>query len=313
MNRTVKAFAPATVANASAGFDVLGFALENPGDTISCTLTDEPGLVITSISGVTSDLPTDPKQNTAGVAVQAMLNKFDLNPGIEMQIEKGIPIVGGMGSSASSAVAAVVAVNELLDLKLKPLELLPFVLESEKMATGAPHADNAAPCLLGGFSVIRDGDGSDVLSIPVPVTMTCAIVHPHMQIKTRDARDILPKEVPMRTATRQMGHIAGLILGLVNIDTELIKRSLVDELAEPHRGKLIPGFDRVREAALQAGALGCGISGSGPSMYALCEYPDIALQAGQAMQAAFEEVQLASDLYVSAISQGGASVINASE
>lgn len=309
MSRMVKAFAPATVANASAGFDVLGFALENPGDTITCSLRDEPGIVITGITGVTSDLPTDPDENTAGVAVQALLKKYDLDPGIEMQIEKGIPIVGGMGSSASSAVAALVAVNELLDLNLRPLELLPFVLESEKMATGAPHADNAAPALLGGFSVIRDSDGSDVLSIPVPVTMTCAIVHPHMQIKTRDARDILPKEVPMRSATRQMGHMAGLILGLVNNDPDLIRRSLVDELAEPHRGKLIPGYEEVREAARKAGALGCGISGSGPSMYALCDYPDLALSAGQAMQEAFSATDLQSDLFVSAISQSGAHVI----
>jgi len=309
MSRMVKAFAPATVANASAGFDVLGFALENPGDTITCSLRDEPGIVITGITGVTSDLPTDPDENTAGVAVQALLKKYDLDPGIEMQIEKGIPIVGGMGSSASSAVAALVAVNELLDLNLRPLELLPFVLESEKMATGAPHADNAAPALLGGFSVIRDSDGSDVLSIPVPVTMTCAIVHPHMQIKTRDARDILPKEVPMRSATRQMGHMAGLILGLVNNDPDLIRRSLVDELAEPHRGKLIPGYEEVREAAREAGALGCGISGSGPSMYALCDYPDLALSAGQAMQEAFSATNLQSDLFVSAISQSGAHVI----
>lgn len=309
MNRSVKAFAPATVANASAGFDVLGFALQNPGDTVTCTLKDEPGLTISDIRGVATDLPREAEKNTAGVAVQAMLDQLGLNPGIDMVIEKGIPIVGGMGSSASSGAAAVVAVNKLLELNLSPLELLPFVIESEKMATGAPHADNAAPCLLGGFSLIRSVAQLDVVPIPTPENFSCAIVHPHMEIRTRDARDILPKEVSMKQATRQMGHIAGFVLGITTQDLDLMKRSLVDELAEPHRGKLIPGFESVRAVAMDQGALGCGISGSGPSMFALCDSMETAEKAGSAMQESFETVSMDSDLYVSRISTEGAHIL----
>lgn len=309
MSPAVKAFAPATVANATAGFDVLGFALQSPGDTVSCTLTDEPGISISAITGVAVDLPREAEKNTAGVAVQAMLDHLGLDPGIDMVIEKGIPIVGGMGSSASSGAAAVVAVNELLELNLSPLELLPFVIESEKMATGAPHADNAAPCLLGGFSLIRSVEHLDVVSIPTPENFSCAIVHPHMEIKTRDARDILPKEVSMKHATRQMGHIAGFVLGITTLDMNLVKRSLVDELAEPFRGKLIPGFDAVRYAALEQGALGCGISGSGPSMFALCDSMEIAELAAESMQEAFNSVSMNSDRYVSRISTRGAHIL----
>ena len=217
--------------------------------------------------------------------------------------------MGGMGSSASSAVAAVIAVNELFDLQLVPRELLPFVLESERVATGVPHADNAAPSLLGGFTLIHSLDPLDVVSLATPAAFTCALVHPHMHIKTRDAREILPKSVPMGTATRQMGHIAGFVAGLYQEDFDLISRSFVDELAEPYRGQLIPGYERVKAAALEQGALGCGISGSGPSMFALCPDADIAHRAGYAMEQVFLEEGLESDLFISAISQQGARIL----
>ena len=309
MKKAVRAYAPASVANASSGFDVLGFALEEPGDIVIAKPSDVPGIQIFPLTGAFSSLPNDPKFNTSGVAVQALMDAKNLSLGMELEIRKGVPIVGGMGSSASSAVAAVIAVNELFDLQLVPRELLPFVLESERVATGVPHADNAAPSLLGGFTLIHSLDPLDVVSLATPAAFTCALVHPHMHIKTRDAREILPKSVPMGTATRQMGHIAGFVAGLYQEDFDLISRSFVDELAEPYRGQLIPGYERVKAAALEQGALGCGISGSGPSMFALCPDADIAHRAGHAMEQVFLEEGLESDLFISAISQQGARIL----
>ncbi|MBC8192355.1 MAG: homoserine kinase [Candidatus Marinimicrobia bacterium] len=309
MKKAVRAYAPASVANASSGFDVLGFALEEPGDIVIAKPSDVPGIKIFPLTGAFSSLPNDPKFNTAGVAVQALMDAKNISLGMELEIRKGVPIVGGMGSSASSAVAAVIAVNELFDLQLVPRELLPFVLESERVATGVPHADNAAPSLLGGFTLIHSLDPLDVVSLATPAAFTCALVHPHMHIKTRDAREILPKSVPMGTATRQMGHIAGFVAGLYQEDFDLISRSFVDELAEPYRGQLIPGYERVKAAALEQGALGCGISGSGPSMFALCPDADIAHRAGYAMEQVFLEEGLESDLFISAISQQGARIL----
>jgi len=309
MKKSVKAFAPATVANATCGFDVLGFALDEPGDIVICKSSDKPGIHIKPLTGIFSDLPSDPLLNTAGVAVQALLDANSLSLNMELEIQKGVPIVGGMGSSASSAVAAVVAVNELFELGLSHEELLPFVLESERAATGVPHADNGAPALLGGFTVVHSMEPLDIISLATPAAFSCAVVHPHMHIKTRDAREILPKTVSMETATHQMGHIASFVAGLFQEDLGLIRRSFVDELAEPHRGQLIPGYENVKTAALDQGALGCGISGSGPSMFALCPNMVIAKQAGLAMETAFLEADLQSDLYVSAISQQGARIL----
>ncbi len=309
MTSSVRAYAPATVANATSGFDVLGFALQEPGDIVICRSSETPGIRIVPLTGAYSNLPNDPKLNTAGVAVQALLDDQQLSLGMELEIQKGVPIVGGMGSSASSAVAAVIAVNELFGLGLSPRELLPYVLESERIATGVPHADNAAPCLLGGFTLIHSLDPIDIISLATPAAFSCALVHPHMHIKTRDARAILPESVPLETATKQMGHIAGFIAGLFQEDLELIKRALVDELAEPHRGKLIPGYGKVKAVAMEKGALGCGISGSGPSMFALCPNADVAHGVGHAMEQAFLEKNLGSDLYVSAISQQGARIL----
>ncbi len=309
MKKSVRAYAPATVANAASGFDVLGFALQKPGDIVICSLSEKAGINISPLSGIYAKLPTDPKLNTAGVAVQALLDAHQINPGLNLEIQKGVPIIGGMGSSASSAVAAVVAVNELLGLSIPTIELLPFILESERSATGVPHADNAAPSLLGGFTLIHTLNPVDIVSLVTPDAFACALVHPDMHIKTRDAREILPKMVSMKTATRQMAHIAGFVTGLFTENLELISRSLVDELAEPHRRSLIPGYQTVKDAALEQGALGCGISGSGPSMFALCATHEVAQKAGFAMQTAFKRVGLDSDIFLSGISKQGARIL----
>lgn len=309
MKRSVRAYAPATVANAICGFDVLGFALEAPGDVVICTTSDQAGIRIAPLKGEFRSLPNDPNLNTAGVAVQAMLRSLDISPGIDIEIKKGVPIIGGMGSSASSAVAAVVAVNELFDLKLATRELLPYILESERFATGVPHADNAAPALLGGFTLIHDLDPIDIVSLSTPAMFHCALVHPDMHIKTRDAREILPEVVPLGTVTQQMGHIASFVTGLFQKDQALIRRALVDELAEPYRSQLIPGYEQVKAAALEQGALGCGISGSGPSIFALCPDKESAQLSGQAMQEVFNAQNMESEVYVSGISQQGARIL----
>ncbi len=310
MKNSVRAYAPATVANATSGFDVLGFALQEPGDIVVCRHSDESGIKILPLTGEYKDLPTDPRLNTAGVAVQALLDSMHLSAGLELEIQKGVPIVGGMGSSASSAVAAVVAVNELLGLSKSPVELLPFVLESEKAATGVPHADNAAPSLLGGFTMVHSLDPIDIISLATPENLACALVHPDMHIKTKDAREILPPTVLMETATRQMGHIAGFVTGLYTEDMDLIARSMKDELAEPYRGRLIPGYQQVKEAAVESGALGAGISGSGPSMFALCPSSKVAEKVGESMQQVFQESGMDSELYLSPISQMGAHILD---
>ena len=310
MKRSVRAFAPASVANAVAGFDVLGFALDQPGDIVTCSLNDAGAIRIAPMSGAYADLPTDPRLNTAGVAVQALLDAHGMELGLDLKIQKGVPLIGGMGSSASSAVAAVVAANELLELSLSPMDLLPFVLEGERSATGVPHADNAAPSLLGGFTLIRSSDPLDIVSLVTPDTLVCVLVHPHMFIKTKYAREILPEAVSLRTATRQMGHVAGFIAGLYTGNLELMRRSMIDELAEPYRGVLIPGYQSVKDAALDAGALGCGISGSGPSMFALCSSQTISRQVGSAMLKTFAVVNLESDLFLSRISPQGACILD---
>ncbi|MCF7822706.1 MAG: homoserine kinase [Candidatus Marinimicrobia bacterium] len=310
MVRRVRAFGPASIANAVAGFDVLGFALDEPGDVVICSLSEKAGIRIAPMTGAFQDLPTDPDKNTAGVAVQSLLKKHGIVQGIEIEIQKGVPIMGGMGSSASSASAALVAVNELLELKCTKMDLLPFILDSERAATGVPHADNAAPSLLGGFNLIQSLEPLQVLALDIPPNIFCSVVHPHMYIKTRDAREILPHSIPMAVATKQMGHIAGFIAGMQTGDLDIIKRSLVDELAEPHRSKLIPGYWEVKQATEEAGALGCGISGSGPSMFALSQSEEIAKQVALSMQKAFSVAGLKSDLYISGISKLGARILD---
>ena len=309
-SKKVSAFAPATIANAVAGFDVLGLALSEPGDIVTVWASESAGISIAPLAAPFDTLPHNADQNTAGVAVRSLLDSQGLDTGLFLEIQKGVPIVGGMGSSASSGVAAVVAVNELLGLGLGANELLPHVLRSEEMATGAPHADNAAPSLFGGFTIIRSLDPIDIVPLKPALPLSCVLVHPHMQIKTRDARNILPQELARRTATDQMGHVSGFIAGLLTGDAALVSRSMRDEIAEPHRGKLIPGYDRVKEVSLAAGALGCGISGSGPSMFALCPDQATARIVGKSMGAVFADHDLGYDLFISDIAEQGARILD---
>jgi homoserine kinase len=294
------------VANVAAGFDILGFAVREPGDEVTARLAGPPGVRIVSIEGDNGALPRDPCLNVAGVAASGVINSAQMAVGIELEIRKRMPIGSGMGSSAASAVAAAVAVNELLGRPYTRAGLVPFCLEAERVACGAAHADNAAPALLGGFVLIRSCRPVDVVSISAPAELACAIVHPHVEIRTQDARKILRDRITMKDAVTQWGNTAGLIAGLLTGDYDLIARSLSDVVIEPVRSILIPGFHKVKEAALAAGALGCSISGSGPSIFALAKGVGTAGVVADAMAAVYRSVGLDHDIHVSDINRDGA-------
>jgi homoserine kinase len=302
---SVKVFAPATVANVASGFDVLGFALERPGDAVRLTRKAEKRVDLVAVGGDGGRLPLDPARNTAGVAVTSFLESRGWPFGVDLALEKGMPLASGLGSSAASAVAGVVAANLLAGEPCPPRDLLPFTLQAEQVACGAAHADNVAPALLGGFVLIRSYEPLDIVRLPVPEGLAAAVAHPHTEIRTEDARRILKKEVRLADAVRQWGNLAALVAALYEGDLDLLGRSLLDVVAEPRRAMLIPGFARVKAAALASGALGCSISGSGPSMFSLCASPEAAWAAGKSMQETFRQVGLECDLYVSAINRVG--------
>jgi homoserine kinase len=309
MDREIRVFAPATVANVAAGFDILGFAVREPGDEVTARLAGPPGVRIVSIEGDGGVLPRDPGLNVAGVAARGVLASAGKQVGIELELRKMMPIGSGMGSSAASAVAAAVAVNELLGRPFTRAGLVPFCVEAERVACGSAHADNAAPALIGGFVLIRSCHPIDIVPIAVPADLACAVVHPHVEIRTQDARKILRDRITMRDAVTQWGNTAGLIAGLLTGDYGLIARSLSDVVIEPVRSILIPGFHKVKEATLAAGALGCSISGSGPSIFALARGMDAARTVANAMADVYRSIGLDHDIHVSDVNREGAVVI----
>lgn len=304
--KSIKALAPATVANVSCGFDIFGFAVEAPADEVIVTLTKEPGVVIRAITGDGGKLPLEAEKNTSGVAVQEFLKAIDSDQGAEIVLHKKLPLGSGMGSSAASSVAALVAINYLFDNPFTREQLLPFAMEAERIACGSAHADNVAPSLLGGFVLIRGYDPLDVARIPTPDNLYCTLVHPHLELKTSDSRRVLKASIPMKDAITQWGNIAGLVVGLMKPDYGLIMRSLNDVVAEPIRSVLIPGFAVIKAEAIRNGALGCGISGSGPTIFALSTEYTIAANVGKVIQQQFAAIKLKSDVFVSKINTVGA-------
>lgn len=304
----VRVYAPATVANVAVGFDILGFALERPGDEIVARFTEDEtkGFHIAQITGDGGKLPYDPQKNTAGYAAARLLEYLGESRGIALEIHKKMPFGSGLGSSAASAAGAVMAINELLGAPLTKLELLPFAVEGEQIADGAYHADNVAPSLLGGITLIRSNATLDVHQLPVPEKLFATVVYPHVEILTKEARGILSAQVSLKQAIEQCGNLAGLIVGIYQQDFELIGRSLDDVIIEPQRAKLIPHFYAVKQAALEAGALGCSISGAGPSIFALSINRNIAEQTGRTMRQIFLDHQISCDVFVSLINQRGA-------
>ncbi|RPA70084.1 homoserine kinase [Cyclobacteriaceae bacterium YHN15] len=307
--KEVTAFAPATVANVSCGFDILGFAIDSLGDKVKVKLTGDTGLRVVEIQGDSGKLPFESEKNTCSVAIQAMLDRMGVKPGIEISLYKGLPLGSGMGSSAASAAAALVAANEVLGRPFSKGDLVPFAMEAERIACGAAHADNVAPSILGGFVLIRGYDPLDVIKLPVPEGLHCTLLHPHLELKTSDSRSVLKQQISLRDSTMQSGNIAGLIAGLFKNDFGLIGRSLKDVIAEPSRALLIPGFYELREAIKNVGALGSGISGSGPTIFILSSNEIIATKAGEVSRKVFDDIGLGVDVYVSKVNVKGAYVL----
>ncbi len=307
---SIKVFAPATVANVACGFDVMGFAVEGIGDEIIVKKTNAPGLRVTAIHGC-EGLPTEPEKNVATVAVQALLNALTEKPdqGFEFEITKKVSGGSGLGSSASSSSAAVYAVNKLLGDPFSDKELVRFAMEGERAASGLPHADNVAPSLLGGFTLVRSYDPLDVIELDYPKELYVSVVHPQIEVKTSDSKRILRRQIELKDAIKQWGNVGGLVAGLAKGDYELIGRSLVDVVAEPTRSMLIPLFSEVKNSAMELGALGCSISGSGPSIFALSKDLSTAEIVSQKFKEIYSSNDIDANVYVSPINAKGAEVI----
>ncbi len=308
--RTVaSAFAPASVGNVAIGFDILGFSVGAIGDRATVRRSDEPGVRIKAIRGVVADLPMEAAKNTAGRALQAMREALALPFGLELELDKGIPLASGLGGSAASAVAAVVAANALLVTPCSKLELLKFAMQGEAVASGSMHVDNIAPSLYGGLVLTVGIDQPRVKQIPVPASVRAVVVHPHMFLSTRQARAILKGSVAMKDFVWQTANLAGFISGCYTDDIDMLRESFEDVVIEPQRAALIPGFGEVRRAAVSAGALGCSISGAGPTLFAWC-LASHALAVREAMVAEFSHHGLASDHWTTPIDSLGARVLD---
>ena len=307
----IAAYAPATVSNVACGFDVLGFALDEPGDVVVAEPQDGPGVTIAAIEGDGGRLPLDPLRNTAGAAALALLNRLETTRGVRLTLHKGIPLASGVGSSGASAVAAVVATNELLGRPASLELLLECAMNGEQVGCGTAHPDNASPALYGGFVLARSAHPPDIVRLPVPAGLACAVLHPHVEVKTGESRQLLGDTVALKDAVRQWGNLGGLVAALYTEDLGLLSRSLEDVIAEPKRAQLVPGFFDVKAAALNAGALGCSLSGSGPSIFALAASLDVAQRAGEAMARAFDSASaVGADLWVSPVGRQGARIVS---
>ena len=323
-DRVMTAFAPATVSNVACGFDVLGFALESPGDEVSARFISGrepvadpartapvPLVRIDDIAGDGGRLPRDAARNTAGVAAHALLTALGERRGVALSIRKGLPLSSGLGGSAASAAAAVVAVDALLEARTSVETLIQCALEGERLGAGSAHADNIAPALCGGFVLVRCASPPDIVHLPVPAGLTAVVVHPDLEIETARARALLGDTVSLGDAVRQWANLGALVHGLHRADFALIARALEDTIAEPRRASLVPGLAVIKRAAVDAGALGCSLSGSGPSLFALCRDRQVASAVAAAMRSAVHaEIGGDPQTYVSSIPSHGARVVS---
>jgi homoserine kinase len=305
--KRIKIKSPATVANMVCGFDVLGMALNDPQDEMELSLSNEPGIRIKHIDGY--NLPVEPSQNVAGAALLALMQEYDQQIGFEVIVNKCIMPGSGLGSSAASSAGAVVAANHLLNNFFSKEDLVRFAMNGEKLASGVKHADNIAPCIYGGVTLIRSIFPLDIIQLDAP-SLYVTVVHPQIEVKTSDARQILRKEVLLKDAIKQWGNIAGLVAGFMKGDYELISRSLEDVIIEPVRSILIPGFDRVKKQSIEAGALGGGISGSGPSIFMLSKEKIIAEKVEAVMKEIFMNMGIDFKTYVTTINDEGVRVVS---
>lgn len=311
MKRSIKVFAPATVANVVCGFDVLGFAVNEPGDEVIMRLTDKPGVSLLKVTGDEGRLPLDPDKNTVSAIVKHYLQQIGHpDAGIEIELHKKMPIGSGLGSSSASTVAGLFAINKLFDNQLSNKELVPFAMKGEELACGYGHADNVAPALLGGFVLVRSYSPLDIISLPFPADLHAAIVYPEVDVPTKDARQMIRSKVYLKDAVTQWGNVAGLVSGLFMNDYELIGRSMTDVLVEPTRAILIPDFYTLRTIAMEAGAIGFGISGSGPSVFALTKDEQTAKKITQNLQQHLKNLSINSLAFISEVNKKGPVILD---
>ena len=303
----VNVHVPGTVSNVGSGFDVMGFAMQGAGELMQLSLRTDGQIVLHDESGY--NLPLKPETNTAAVALQSLMNAAATDKGFDVVFRSKIKPGSGLGSSAASAVAAVFGANELLGKPFDKMQLIDFAMDGEEVASGSRHADNVAPAMLGSFVLIRAIDPMDIIEIPSPKGLYCAVVHPHIEVKTAEARSILPKEIPLKNAVQQWGNTAALIAGLYQGNFPLIGRAMHDLVAEPVRSRFIPNYAQLKELALQKGAIGYTISGSGPSMFAFCNSLDDANRIARAVQKHLANQQIHADYYTGAIDKEGVRVV----
>jgi homoserine kinase len=304
----LKIFAPATVANVSCGFDSLGFAVDAIGDEMTFAKTAKKGVKITNITG--ADLTYNVDENAASTVVKKMLSEVNADFGIELTIHKGFSPGSGLGSSAASAAGAAFGANQLLGNIFPKLELTKFAMFGEKVACGTPIADNVAAAIYGGFVLVRSYDPLEIIKLPVPTALRVVAIHPQIAIKTKDARAVLPEKISLKDAVTQWANVGGLISGLYTDNYNLISNSLIDVVAEPTRKKLIPFFDEVKSSAIAAGALGAGISGSGPTIFALCKGDEVAQKVYNSVQESYKNTEIDFEMFISKVNQEGIKIIN---
>ena len=302
----VRVHAPATVSNVVCGFDCLGFALERPFDELAVRRIAEREIRI--IHHDSYNLPADPTKNVAGVALRSMLDAIDADFGLEVEITKNIKPGSGIGSSSASSCGAVVAADKLLNTNFSKHQLADFAMNGEMLASGARHADNVAPCIFGGFTLVRSSDPLDIVDLAFP-PLFAVVIHPQIEIKTSEARAILPADVPLSAAIKQWSNLGSLVAALAKGDLPLLARSLEDVIVEPVRKRLIPRFDELKEASMAAGALGGGISGSGPSVFMLAETESTARRIAEAMTEAYAGSGIDFNVHVSPIVAEGVRIV----
>lgn len=307
MSKTVKVFAPASIANMGCGFDIIGFSLDEVGDVFEMTMSEGDGISITNCTEV--PLPTDIEANVITPVVRKFLEIMDRKAMIDVRIIKKIYPGSGIGSSAASSAAAAYGMNALFGYPLSDKELVECAMEGENLASGGYHADNAAPALMGGIVLIRGYEPLDLIKLPVPGNFYCAVIHPRIVVSTKEAREILPKSVPMHDAVRQWGNVGGLVAGLYSGDIQLVGRAMQDLVAEPYRKKFIPDFDELRKKLIDAGALAMNIAGSGPSVFALADKFGTASRAGKIMKEHFTSRGIGYEEFVVKVSNNGAKIL----
>lgn len=304
----VRLFSPATISNLSCGFDVLGLCLETIGDYMEITKSKKKGIYITSIIG--EKVPYDVKKNVAGVSSEALIDSLNPDFGFEIKIDKKIKPGSGIGSSAASSVGAVVGINHLLGNPFKPEELIPYALEGEKLACGSEHADNVAPAILGGITLVRSTKPIDIIKLPIPKNLKAVIIHPKIEIKTADARKVLDKSIPLEKASQYWANLGAFVSSLYENNYELMKKSIVDNIIEPKRSQLIPMFDSLKQIANDNDSIGCGISGSGPSVFSLANGLKTAKIINNSFKKIYEETGIPFKTYVSDINKTGVKILS---